>query len=354
MPFSNRLLNLFAEVAHSDLKRQIEFLKIENTILRKKCLHQRIILDDRDRHKLLKYGLPLGGQIKHLISIVHYSTFRGWVQRINQPHRQDHRRGRPSVITPKIKLLIVTMAKQNQWGYTKILAELKKLKVKRVSRTSVRNILKEYGIDHFKIRAQDTWDQFLKRTFDTLWACDFFSKYVWTPFGRRMYHCLFFINIKTRQVHVAGITKRVDRSWLIEQIQKMESVFHIRGCKAAIVRDKDIKYFKGFDEFFEQRDIKIMKIPYRSPNLNPYAESWVATIKRECLDHFLVIGKVHLEYLVKEFLDYYNQYRPHSSMNNGPLTKGIVKTDGEDLAEGGDEIHAKPILGGLIHHYYRN
>lgn len=345
MPYSNRLLNLLSEISHSDLKRQIEFLKIENTILRQHCLHKRIIVDDRQRQKLLKYGLPLGGKVKHLISIVHYGTFYRWVSQMYEPKNKFHRRGRPKVVTEKIKQLIAQMAKCNKWGYTKILGELKKLNIKYISRTSVKNILIEYGVDPYKIRSQDSWDQFLKRTFDTLWACDFFEKTVWTPFGRRMYKALFFINIKTRKVYLAGITKRVDHPWLMEQIHKLEHVFNHRSGKTVLVRDRGIQFSKQFDQFFEDKNIKVLKIPHRSPNLNPYAESWVATVKRECLDHFLVIGKIHLQYLVEEFVNYYNNHRPHSSLDNLPLHGYPVKMDGE--------IHAKPVLGGLIHHYYR-
>ena len=345
MPYTNRLLNVLSEITHSDLKRQLEFLKTENTILRQHCVHRRIVLTLAERQKLLKYGLPLGGKIKYLISIVHYSTFRRWIEESLHPCEKIDRRGRPRVITTQLKELIVHMARLNKWGYTKILGELKKLAVQYISRTSVKNILNEYGIDVFKIRSQDTWDGFLKRTFNTLWACDFFTKSVWTPFGRKLFYCLFFINIKTRQVHLAGITRRVDHQWLMEQTEKLNSVFDIKQGKAALVRDRDIKYSKEFDRFFEDKGITIMKISPHSPNLNPYAESWVATIKRECLDHFLVIGKIHLEYLINEFVDYYNNHRPHSSLNNKPINNCPVKMDGE--------IRARPILGGLTHHYYR-
>lgn len=345
MPYSNRLLNVLSEISHSDLKRQLEFLKAENTILRQHCLHRHIILTLPERQKLLKYGLPLGGKIKHLITIVHYSTFRRWIQESQQPKASIARRGRPRVLTAQLRELIVHMARHNKWGYTKILGELKKLAVKSLSRTSVKNILREYGVDVYKVRSEDTWDQYLKRTFTTLWACDFFTKAVWTPFGRRLYHCLFFINIQTRQVHLAGITRRVDKKWLMEQMEKLNSVFDLKQGKAALIRDRDIRYSKEFDQFFAGKDIAIMKIPPHSPNLNPYAESWVATLKRECLDHFMVIGQVHLEYLVNEFVDYYNKHRPHAGLDHDPPEKSAVKIDGD--------IHARPILGGLTHHYYR-
>ena len=345
MPYSNRLLNALSEVTYSDLKRQLEFSNVQITILRQK-LGRNIVLSEADRQKILKYGLPFGGRIKHLISIVHYSTFCRWVRESQHPPKKSDQRGRPRVITDQIRQLIAHMARHNKWGYTKILGELKKLMIKRLSRGTVKNILKEYGIAPFKVREEDTWDRFIKRTFSTLWACDFFTKSVWTPFGRKLYYCLFFINIKTRQVHLAGITRKVTHRWLIEQTTKLGPVFKQRPGKTALVRDRDIKFSKEFDKFFTDKGIEILKIPPRSPNLNPYAESWVATIKRECLNHFTVIGQVHLEYLVTEFIDHYNKQRPHSGLDHAPpIQCPVVKVDGE--------IHAKPVLGGLMHHYYR-
>lgn len=345
MPYANRLINVLSELAHSDLRRQIEFLKVENTILRQHTLHRRIILSPAERQRLLKFGLPLGSKIKHLISIVHYSTFCRWIEESCHPKEKIDRRGRPRVITVQIRELIVHMARHNKWGYTKILGELKKLHIKRICRSSVKNILKDYGVNVYKIRSQDTWDQFLKRTFNTLWACDFFTKSVWTPFGRRLYHCLFFINIQTRQVYLAGITKRISNQWIMEQTKRLNNTFDLSSSKTVLIRDRDIQFSKDFDEFFENKGISIMKIPPHSPNLNPYAESWVATVKRECLDHFLIFGKVHLEYLVNEFVNYYNNHRPHSSLDNKLINSCPVKMDGE--------IHARPFLGGLVHHYYR-
>ncbi|MBU0534132.1 MAG: integrase core domain-containing protein [Candidatus Omnitrophica bacterium] len=82
-----------------------------------------------------------------------------------------------------------------------------------------------------------------------------------------------------------------------------------------------------------------------SPNMNSYAESWVGTIKKECLNHFIVFGEQHLRYLISEYVTYYNTTRPHSSMDNMPLEYTPRKSGGN--------IRCKSKLGGLIRHYYR-
>lgn len=301
-------------------------------------------LTEQERNRLIRFGQPLGGDIKRLISIVSPSSFYSWIRKQHHPHYIPQRRGRPRTFTVAIKELIVEMAKCNKWGYTRIIGELKKLEIIKTSKSSVRNVLIEYGIDPLSIRSEGTWDQFLKRTFQTLWACDFFSKAVWTPFGPKIFYCLFFINIRTRKVHIAGITTHPNKEWTLAQIEKLKPAFQEELFEnAVLIRDRDKKYTHEFDEFFSNQGIKVLPTPFRSPNMNPYAESWVATVKRECLNYFIVLGKVHLEYLIKEFVDYYNHHRPHSSMDNEPLTRFEKTRHGKILA--------RPILGGLMHDY---
>jgi len=82
-----------------------------------------------------------------------------------------------------------------------------------------------------------------------------------------------------------------------------------------------------------------------SPNMNSYAESWVGTIKHECLNHFIVFGERHLRYLISEYVAHYNTTRPHSSMGNMPLELSLTKNTGE--------IKCRTKLGGIIKNYYR-
>ena len=86
------------------------------------------------------------------------------------------------------------------------------------------------------------------------------------------------------------------------------------------------------------------RLPYKSPNLNPYAESWVGTLRRECLDHFAVLGEKHLRYLIGEYVGYYNTVRPHGSIG-GPLGPLAMPAAGQ--------VHCDERLGGLLKHYYR-
>ena len=112
-----------------------------------------------------------------------------------------------------------------------------------------------------------------------------------------------------------------------------------------MLRDRDTKFTKEFDEIIKSQGIEIKMVPYKSPNLNPYAESWVSTVKRECLDYFVAFGKEHFEYLVREYVKYYDTVRPHSGIGDKALQEKS-KFDGE--------IKSEAMLGGLIKRYYRD
>jgi len=336
-------LLLLGHLVHSSLIKQIDYLKVENQILRSK-LGQRVYVTPSERQRLIKYGLPLGGSIRNFISIVSYSTFRRWVNN-GVSKNINNKRGRRRA-PQEIRELIIRLAKENNWGYTRILGELKKLRIKSVSRNTVKNILRENGLEPAPKRSKDTWDAFIKRHFKTLWACDFFTKTVWTMLGPKTFHALFFINVHTRKVHIAGITKHPTKEWVNSKAKTISFLFESNNkSRKLLIRDGDSKYSREFDKIIESFGVKVKRIPYKSPNLNPYAEGWVGTIKRECLDYFFVFGERHFRYLVKEYVKYYNTVRPHSSLNNMPLNYKPKNDNGR--------IRCDSRLGGIIKHYYR-
>ncbi len=312
------LFQLLGKAVQSDLVRQIEYLRVENQILRSK-LGQRVQVSPSERRRLVRFGRVLGTDLKRCLSIVSYQTFQKWVrehQHIRPVPRK--RRGRPRTLK-EIEALILRFATENPgWGYSRILAELKKLRIQRLSRNTVKNILKAHGFDPAPKREKDSWDAFLKRHLETLWACDFFTKTIWTLLEPKTFHTFFFLHVRTRKVYLAGITDRPDQSWTAQQANRAKlPLGGTRNRPALLIRDRDKKFSAAFDEFFRVNHVQVKPIPFRSPNLNPYAEGWVGTIKRECLDHFIVFGERHLRYLVREYLDYYNSERAHPTLADG-------------------------------------
>ena len=336
------LLSFLGRMTHENLMHQIEYLKVENEILRKRT-GRRILPTPIERRKLLKFGIPLGKEIKPIITIVRYETFLLWVRGYKRKQKTEgiNKRGRPKTLE-EIRKLVIRLAKENNWVYVRILGELNKLGIKRLSKTNVKNILKENGIDPVPKRAQDSWDNFIRRHFQTLWACDFFSKQVLTAVGPRM----FFINIKTRRVYVAGAARYPNQEWVNKQARNVLPIFSSnKNGEKLLIRDRDTKFSKEFDELFKNSGFSVQKTAFMSPNMNSYAESWVGTIKRECLNHFIVFGERHLRYLLSEYVTHYNTSRPHSSMGNMPLESKLAKNTGE--------IKCRTRLGGIIKNYYR-
>jgi putative transposase len=125
-----------------------------------------------------------------------------------------------------------------------------------------------------------------------------------------------------------------------------------RGEKASyLIKDGDTKFTEKFDEVFKSEGIKVKRLPYRSPNLNAYAERYVQSIKQECLDQFVVFGESHLQYLVREYEQHYNTVRPHQGLGN--RTIGIVPMAPPDGEVNPAEIECESRLGGLLRHYHR-
>ncbi|MBU1867972.1 integrase core domain-containing protein [Patescibacteria group bacterium] len=342
----SELLSFLGRMTQENLTRQIQYLKVENEILRKR-IGRSIRPTPIERRKLVKFGAPLGKEIRNIISIVTYETFLLWVRgyKRNKDPEKICKRGRPKTLE-EIRQLVVRLAKENAWGYVRILGELKKLGINRLSKTSIKNILKENNLDPAPQRSKDTWDSFIKRHFQTLWACDFFNKQVLTSLGPRMFFVLFFINIKTRKVYVTGSTQYPNQEWVNKQTRNiLPFLSSNKSGKKLLIRDRDTKFSREFDELFKNDGFTVQKLPFMSPNMNAYAESWVGTIKRECLNHFIVFGERHLRYLISEYVKHYNETRPHSSMGNRPLESRLTKNTGE--------IKCRSKLGGIIRHYYR-
>ncbi len=139
------LLFMSAGCREDQLIRQIEYLKAENEMLRRRVPKKRIFLHPEERAKLLKLGQELGPAIRHVITIVTYSTFRRWVRK-EEGRSEPTRKGRPR-LAAMIRELVVKLAKESGWGYSRILGELMKLKVGPISRQSVKNILIEHGFE---------------------------------------------------------------------------------------------------------------------------------------------------------------------------------------------------------------
>jgi putative transposase len=175
-------------------------------MLRKRLRHSTLRTTAAERKRLIKLGKAIGPGLNRLITIVTYGTYLNWIRR-QKHHVPNKRIGRPRKLDA-IRHLVLKLARENQWGYTRVLGELRKLGYTGISRQTVVNILKREGLDPWPKRGPGTWDELLKMHAETLWQCDFFSKRVITRRGLRQVFALVFINIATRRVWVSPSIQR--------------------------------------------------------------------------------------------------------------------------------------------------
>ena len=248
-------------------------------------------------------------------------TLLRWHRRIvacrwTYPHRRP---GRPPV-DQEVRQLILRLAQENShWGYVRIVGELRKLGIM-VSATLVRNVLARAGIPPAPERGASSWRSFLRQHGNSILACDLFT--VDTVWLRRLY-VLFFVSIETRRVEYVACTSKPDMSWMTQQARNLlMDLDDGRRRPRFLVHDRDTKFSRAFDGIFRSEGIEIVRTPIQAPNANAYAERWVGSVRRECLDRLLIFGRRQLEHVLRVYIRHFNQQRPHRALDLQPPDGG--------------------------------
>jgi putative transposase len=158
---------------------------------------------------------------------------------------------------------------------------------------------------------------------------------------------LFFIELGSRRVHLAGCTTNPTGAWVTQQARNL-SFTGVFERMRFLIRDHDSKFAAAFDEVFRSEGIKVIHTPIRAPQANAYAERFVRTVRTECLDWLLILGRRHLETVLRIYTAHYNRERPHRGIALLPPDP----TNADQRPSGG-EIKRRDRLGGLIHEYRR-
>jgi putative transposase len=167
-------------------------------------------------------------------------------------------------------------------------------------------------------------------------------------FLKRLY-VFFVMEIQTRRVHILGITAHPTGSWTAQQARNLLMDLGERATQFRfLIRDRDSKFTVMFDQVLAGNGARIIKTPVRSPRANSFAERYVRTLRRECLDHLLVHGERHLRQILAEYAQHYNHHRPHQSREQRPpLHKPGQAVDMTA------RIRRRQVVHGLISEYRR-
>jgi putative transposase len=342
-----RSIQLLVLLARGDAEKDLEILVLRHqlAVLRRQTPRPRFEPADRALLAAISRVLP---RARWSCFFVRPETLLRWHRRLvagawTYPHRHT---GRPP-LDREVLQLIIRLARENpRWGYQRIKGELLRLGM-RVSATAIRTTLRRHGLDPTPRPTTTTWRAFLRQQAAGIVACDFFT--VDTVWLRRLY-VLFFIELGTRRVHLAGVTANPDGAWVTQQARNL--LMPAQGPRPRfLLRDRDAKFTRAFDEVFRSEGADVLITPVQAPNANAYAERWIRTVRAECLDWLLIVGRGHLEQVLRVYVEHYNVHRPHRALGleppDPPADLSVVR-DGQP-----SRAHRRDLLGGLLHEYHR-
>ena len=336
-------------LARGEAAKDLEILVLRHqlTVLRRQVPRPKLEPADRALLAAVSRVLP---RARWSCFLVQPDTLLGWHRRLvagawTHPHRQT---GRPP-LDQEVQQLIVRLARESpRWGDQRIQGQLLHLGV-RVSATASRSTLRRHGLEPAPRSTAGTWRTFLRQQAAGIIACDFFT--VDTVWLRRLY-VLFFIELDSRRVHLAGVTANPNGLWVTQQARNLLLVLEERGRRVRVlVRDRDAKLCRGFDEVLRSEGARVVLTPVQAPNANAYAERWIRTVRAECLDWLLIVGRGHLEQVLRVYVEHYNRHRAHRALQlqaPDPAAGLTIVDEGRD-----GSVHRRDLLGGLLHEYWR-
>jgi putative transposase len=307
-------------------------LRHQIVILRRKSSGPRLTTPDRVRILAAAALLPTW---RRALAIVQPETVMRW-------HREGfrlfwRRRSRPVPkkrrLAPDTVRLIREMAAENRlWGAERIRGELLKIGI----RVSKRTIQKYMLLSHRRA----AWSTFVKNHAHQIWCCDFVQAH---DVLFRPLFLFFLMDQGSRRVVRVSATRNPTPDWTARQLRQatMDGV-----SPRFLIRDRDDKFGATFDRVAEKAGVRVIKTAIRAPNMNPVAERFVGSLRREALDHMLLLGVKDLDRIAGEYASYFNEARPHQGIG-----QRIPDCPAGDKRYG--EIAAVPVLGGLHHDYHR-
>jgi putative transposase len=332
-------LGILVRLCRDDLAREAELLVLRHELAVYRRTAKRSRLDDADRALLAGLARFVRRDRREGL-IVTPATLLGWHRDLVRRRWRHPRRaaGRPP-LPAETRELILRLARENpRWGYPRLAGELAKLAIS-VSPATVARVLRRAGIGPAPRRAGPSWREFLRTQASGVLACDFLCV---DTLGLRTVYVLFFIELDTRRVHLAGVTLNPGGGWVAQQARNL-AVSGVLDRFRFLIRDRDSKFTAAFDAVLATEDVRVIKTPARTPVANAYAERFVRTVRHECLDWLPIYNERHLHSVLREYVEHYNSERPHRALGLHPPDPPERPTTGR--------LERRDRLAGLIHEY---
>jgi transposase InsO family protein len=313
---------------------EIALLRHQLTVLQRTVARPRVTRLDRIAFVALATITPTW---RNVLRIVQPETLLRWHRAgFKALWRWRSRPRRASRLSPDTAALIRSMAAMNRlWGADRIRGELLKLGIK-VSKHTIQRYMRAA----LPSRPQgQRWSSFLRNHAHEIWACDFLQAY--DVFFRPIF-AFVFIELATRKVMLAATTRCPSQAWVT---QPLRNATPSGVAPRFLIRDRDDKFGAAFDALACATGVRMVRTAVRAPNMNAICERFLGSLRRECLDHLLVLDDGHFHRVVAEYVRYYNAARPHQGIHQH------TPVPAERPAEG--RIVALPVLGGLHHKYQR-
>jgi len=179
-------------------------------------------------------------------------------------------------------------------------------------------------------------------------SADFFTLEILTLKGLVTYYVLFFMQLASRRICIAGMASYPDAEWMDQQVRNvtLEDRGFLRGCRY-LLHDRDAKFSLSFRQTMKSGNVNPLRLPARSPNLNSYAERWVRSVKEECLSRIL-FGESSLRRALEQYIVHYHEKRNHQGKDNR-----ILFPSQTEARRNRGAMQCRERLGGLLRYYER-
>ena len=333
-------------------QQTIEYLREENRVLREQLGDRRVRFNDDQRRRLAARAKELGRKLlAEVATLVTPDTLLAWHRKlIAQKYDGYGKRGpgRPRT-GEKLESLVIRMAEENRaWGYRRIQGAISNLGHK-LARSTIADILHRYGMEPGPERSRKTtWKEFLTRHWELIVAADFFTVEVWTSRGLKRFFVLFFMDLCTRKVELAGIASSANGLWMSQIGRNItDAVDGILNGKRYLIHDRDPLFTAEFQSILAGVGVTSVKLPPQSPNLNAYAERFVRSIKEACLERLILFGENSLRTAAREFVAHYHTERNHQGLGNRLIDPRLSNFEVSAI------IKRRERIGGMLNYYYR-